>query len=75
MGGEILGFREPTEEEYEFHQDEMRKRDEGQMNSREERKIIQWRRIPEWKEAWPSEARSHQMAYRAYGYVAPRNAP
>lgn len=69
MGGELIGFRDPTEEEYELHQEEMRKRGEGQMNSREGRKIIRWRRIPKWNEVWPADARSNQMAYRAHGYI------
>ena len=74
-GGEILGFREPTIEEYESHQKEMLKRDEGQMGSREERKIIRWKPIPSWNELWPKEARNNPMAYRGYGSVSPKHTP
>mgnify|MGYP003382035343 CR=1 FL=1 len=71
MGGKIIEFRKPTEEEYELHQEEMRKRDEGQMKSRDERRIICWQRIPGWNKTWPVEAKSNPLDYRAYGYVDP----
>jgi len=74
-GGEIFGFRDPTMEEYESHQEEMRERGEGQMNSPDDRKIIRWRPIPSWKELWPRGGGSNPMAYRDYGYVPPDDAP
>ena len=69
-GGEILGFRDPTLEEYEEHQEEMRRRDEGQMKSPDERTIILFKPYPRWKELWPQSAKSHTRDYKALGYVS-----
>ena len=71
MGGKVVGFRSPTQEEYEFHQAEMRERDEGEMKALEERTIIRWQRSPNWSESWPLAARSNPMAYRANDHVDP----
>jgi hypothetical protein len=70
-GGELIGTREPSEAEYEEHQALMRKLDEGQMESREGRKILIFRLIPSWKMIWPQAAKLNPMAYKALGYVSP----
>jgi len=75
MGGKRLGYRDPTEEEYESHQKEMRDRGEGQMKSREERQIILWRRIPDWDETWPGGGGWNPMTYKERGYFPPYDAP
>lgn len=72
-GGELIGTRDPSEAEYEEHQELMRKLDEGQMESRVGRKILIFRLIPTWKELWPQAAKSNPMAYKALGYVEPKN--
>ncbi|CAN0509977.1 unnamed protein product [Discosporangium mesarthrocarpum] len=65
MGGRILGFRTPTQEEYDAHQDVFHAVEEKEMGPRASRLIILWERIPHWNERWP--AGSGMMAYKARG--------
>lgn len=67
MGGTILGFREPTQEEYDAHQREFQDSEGKEMGTREHRRIILWERIPNWAERWPRG--SEVMAYKALGRV------
>jgi hypothetical protein len=69
MGGRILGFRPPTQEEYDAHQKAFFELEGQEMGPIELREIVLWERIPNWKVLWPPGG-SNPMAYKARGYIA-----
>ena len=68
-GGKILDVRIATADEFEAHQKEVKQRGKDLMDPEKPRKIIVFEPIPFWKELWSQTAKSHQMAYKALGYV------
>lgn len=68
-GGEIVGFRDATDEEVETHQALLESLGKDQMNDIDARKIIIFKVDTKWNKMWPVEARSHQMAYKANGVI------
>lgn len=72
-GGEILDIRNATPEEFEVHQKEVKERGKDLMDPDKPRKIIVFKPIPSWNKLWSQTANSHQMAYKALGYVEVRD--
>jgi hypothetical protein len=69
-GGRIVEFRTATNNEVEEHQQLLDKLGKNQMRDIAARKIVVFRVDPDWDKLWPQNAKSHQMAYKATGYIA-----
>ena len=70
MGGRIIKVRLATDSEIKEHQDLMAKNDKGPMKRTDGRKVVVFRRKPEWKAPWPNHAKTNRRTYKCIGYVA-----
>ncbi len=73
-GGQIVDIRYAKPEEFQIHQSDMKKRDQGQMNPEPpRRRIIVFQLDKSWKELWPQSMKTNPMAFKALGYVPDRH--
>ena len=71
-GGKVIEIRDATPEEFQTHQELLKKREETTMaESKEPRKIIVFEPVRSWNKLWPASAKSKPMAFKGLGHVPP----
>ena len=71
-GGKVIEYRDATNEEFQTHQELLKKRGEASMaESKEPRKIIVFEPVRSWNKLWPASAKSKPMAFKGLVHVPP----